>query len=316
MREASRSYRGHQLKEAMKSYSVVSIHGANELRHTRPPDGMESFRIMTQSITVVKLGGTEGVDFSAICRDAAELLNQGKQLVFVHGGSAEANILGESLGAPPKMITSPSGYTSRYTDRRTLEVFLMAVNGKVNSLLTEQLQMLGVNAFGLSGLDGKLIQATRKDSIQSVENGKRKIIRDDYTGKIECVNQAMLMILLDAGYLPVVAPVAVSEKGEALNVDADRAAAMIASTLQADTLILLTAVPGLMKNFPDESTLIQQLSQSQLAEANEMAQGRMKKKVLGAEEALKGGVIRVVIADGRIQNPISNALAGNGTVIQ
>lgn len=271
---------------------------------------------MIQSITVVKLGGTEGVDFSAICKDGAELLSQGRQLVFVHGGSVEANLLGESLGAPPKIITSPSGYTSRYTDRKTLEIFLMAVNGKVNSLLTEQLQMLGVNAFGLSGLDGKLLQATRKEAIQSVENGKRKIIRDDYTGKIEFVNQSLLTILLNAGYLPVVAPVAVSEKGEALNVDADRVAAMIASALKADTLILLTAVPGLMKNFPDESTLIRQITQSQLVEANEAAQGRMKKKILGAEEALKGGVRRVVIADGRIQNPISNALSGNGTVIQ
>ncbi len=271
---------------------------------------------MNNSIIVVKLGGTEGVDFSAICTDAVELLKQGKQLVLVHGGSSEANALGEAVGIPPKMITSPSGYTSRYTDRKTLEIFLMAVNGKVNSLLTEQLQMLGINAFGLSGLDGKLIQATRKDSIQSIENGKRKIIRDDYTGKIESVNSELLKMLIDAGFLPVIAPVAVSEKGEALNVDADRAAAMVASALKAETLILLTAVPGLMKNFPDESTLIRQLTQSQLAAASESAQGRMKKKVLGAEEALKGGVTRVIIADGRIQNPITNALEGNGTVIQ
>lgn len=268
------------------------------------------------SITVVKLGGTEGVDFSAICLDAAELLTMGKQLVFVHGGSAEANSMGEALGTLPRMITSPSGYTSRYTDRKTLEIFLMAVNGKVNSLLTEQLQMLGVNAFGLCGLDGRLMQATRKDSIQSIENGRRKIIRDDYTGKIESVNGELLMTLLSLGCLPVIAPVAVSEKGEALNVDADRAAAMVASTLRAETLLLLTAVPGLMKNFPDESTLIRQLSKNQLAAAGEAAHGRMKKKVLGAQEALEGGVCRVVIGDGRVQTPISNALAGNGTVIQ
>src|SRR5574339_444674 len=208
---------------------------------------------MSQSITVVKLGGTEGVDFSAICNDAAELLQQGNHLVFVHGGSAEANYLGEALGTPPKMITSPSGYTSRYTDRKTLEIFLMAVNGKVNSLLTEQLQMLRVNAFGLCGLDGRLMQATRKDSIQSIENGKRKIIRDDYTGKSETVDSHLLQLLLNAGYLPVVAPVAVSEKGEALNVDADRAAAKVACALHAEDLLLLTAVPGLMRNFPDES---------------------------------------------------------------
>jgi acetylglutamate/LysW-gamma-L-alpha-aminoadipate kinase len=268
------------------------------------------------SITVVKLGGTEGVDFSAICQDAAELLKQGNRLVLVHGGSAEANTLGEALGAPPKMITSPSGYTSRYTDRKTLEIFLMAVNGKVNSLLTEQLQMLGINAFGLSGLDGRVLRAIRKDSIQSIENGKRKMIRDDYTGKIEAVNSDLLCLLLNAGYLPVIAPVAVSQKGEALNVDADRAAAMVAAALHAETLILLTAVPGLMRNFPDESTLIRNVPQSQLAAASDMAQGRMKKKVLGAEEALKGGVNRVIIADGRIQHPISNALSGNGTVIQ
>lgn len=271
---------------------------------------------MSESVIVVKLGGTEGVDFSAICGDIVDLLQQGQRFVLVHGGSAEANALGEALGAPPKFITSPSGYTSRYTDRRTLEIFAMAVNGKVNTLLVEGLQNLGVNALGLSGLDGGLLRAVRKDSIQSVENGKRKIVRDDYTGKIESVNADLLNTLLDGGYLPVVAPMAVSQKGEALNVDADRAAAMLASALGAETLILLTAVLGLMRKFPDESTLIRQLPQSHLPEALEAAQGRMKKKVLGAEEALKGGVKRVLIADGRVERPVSEALLEKGTLIR
>jgi [amino group carrier protein]-L-2-aminoadipate 6-kinase len=271
---------------------------------------------MSQPVIVVKIGGTEGVDFSAICSDAAEIINQGKELVLVHGGSAEATALGKALGKPPKMITSPSGYTSRYTNRETLEIFLMAVNGKINSLLTEQLQMLGMNAFGLSGADGRLLQAKRKESIQSVENGKRFVIRDDFTGKIVSINTELLPMLLKAGYLPIIAPVAVSEKGEALNVDGDRAAAMVAASLEAETLILLTAVPGLLKNFPDESSLIQTLPKNQLKAAFEAAQGRMKKKILGAEEALQGGVGRVIIADGRIQNPIMNALKGEGTVIQ
>jgi acetylglutamate/LysW-gamma-L-alpha-aminoadipate kinase len=270
---------------------------------------------------VVKLGGTEGVDFSAVCGDTVALLSRGSQcepgtrLVLVHGGSSEANSLGDALGTPARFITSPSGFTSRYTDRKTLEIFLMAVKGKVNSLLVEQLQRLGVNAFGLCGMDGRLLQAMRKEAIQSIENGKRKIIRDDYTGKIEQVNVSLLELLLEAGCLPVVAPVAVSPAGEALNVDADRAAAKIAAALHAEVLILLTAVPGLLRNFPDESSLIRHLPQNQLTMALEVAQGRMKKKVLGAQEALQGGVGKVIIADGRIENPISMALQGHGTII-
>jgi [amino group carrier protein]-L-2-aminoadipate 6-kinase len=271
---------------------------------------------MSNNVIVVKLGGTEGVDFSAICQDAARLLAGGQRLVLVHGGSAEASQLGEALGYPARFITSPSGYTSRYTDRRTLEIFAMAVNGKVNTLLVERLQRLGVNALGLSGLDGRLMAATRKDTIQSIEKGKRKIIRDDYTGKIETINTALLQTLLEAGYLPVIAPLAVSAAGEALNVDADRAAAMLAAALKAGTLLLLTAVPGLMRSFPDESTLIQHLPHQKLEEALGFAEGRMKKKVLGAQEALQGGVGRVIIADGRAGSPISQALAGKGTIIE
>ena len=270
---------------------------------------------MSTPIIVVKLGGTEGVDFFAICQDAAALISKGQRLVLVHGGSAEANQLGDALGHPARFITAPSGYSSRYTDRRTLEIFAMAVNGKVNTLLVEQLQRLGVNALGLSGLDGRLMNAVRKDSIQSVENGKRKIIRDDYTGKIETINTPLLLTLLEAGYLPVVAPLAVSAAGEALNVDGDRAAAMLAAALKAETLLLLTAVPGLLRNFPDEGTLIRNLTPQKLEEALTFAEGRMKKKVLGAQEALQGGVTRVIIADGRVQNPISAALAGQGTLI-
>lgn len=269
----------------------------------------------TQSTIVVKLGGTEGVDFSAICQDVATLLEDGQRLVLVHGGSAEANALGEAVGYPPRFVTSPSGFTSRYTDRKTLEIFAMAVNGKVNTLLVEQLQGLGINALGLSGVDGRLMVAQRKAAIRIIENGKKKILRDDYTGKIEQVNAGLLDSLLDGGFTPVIAPMAVSEKGEALNVDADRAAAMVAAELKAATLLLLTAVPGLLKNFPDESSLIKTLSQSQLDTAIDYAQGRMKKKVLGSQEALQGGVGEVIIADGRVENPISNALAGQGTRI-
>mgnify|MGYP005815436105 CR=1 FL=1 len=271
---------------------------------------------MGTPIIVVKLGGAEGLDLSAFCEDTKRMEDQGRRLLLVHGGSAEANSLAEALGAPPRFITSPSGYTSRYTDRKTLEIFSMAVNGKINTLLVERLQTLGVNAFGLSGLDGRVLQATRKSAVQSIEHGKRRVIHDDHTGRIERVNHGLLWLLLDAGYVPVVAPMAAGQGGEALNVDADRAAAMVACALEAEALILLTAAPGLMEHYPDEGSLIARLSRAQLGAAGEAAQGRMKKKVLGAAEALEGGVKRVIIADGRVQDPITRALEGKGTVIQ
>lgn len=272
---------------------------------------------------VVKLGGTQGVDFSAVCRDAAGLISNGQQLVLVHGGSAEANELGTNLGYPPRFITSPSGYNSRYTDLRTLEIFCMAVNGKINTQLTSQLQALGVNALGLSGVDGRLICATRKEAIQSIENGRRKMIRDDYSGKIDGINVTLLNAVLGMGYTPVIAPLALGKNGETLNIDGDRAAALVAAALGSETLILLTAVPGLLRSFPDESTLIKALPAAKLDEALEYAEGRMKKKILGAKEALQGftqdgqanACKKVIIADGRVENPISRALEGQGTTI-
>jgi acetylglutamate/LysW-gamma-L-alpha-aminoadipate kinase len=264
---------------------------------------------------VVKLGGAQGVDFIGICREAAVLIKGGRRLVLVHGGSAEANSLGDALGHPPRFVTSPSGFTSRYTDRQTLEIFLMAVNGKINSLLVEQLQSQGVNALGLSGMDGRLLGARRKSTIRIVEGGRQKVLREDYTGKIESINGSLLEALLEMGLLPVIAPLAVSETGEALNVDADRAAAMIAGALKAHALVLLTAVPGLMQKFPDERTLVPVLPLDRLEEAMDFAEGRMKKKLLGAGEALHAGVGRVVIADGRKEDALSAALEGIGTVI-
>lgn len=264
---------------------------------------------------VVKLGGTEGVDFAAICQDVVTLQREGWRMVLVHGGSAEANALGEALGHPPRFVTSPSGFTSRYTDRKTLEIFAAAVNGRVNTLLVEQLQALGINALGLSGLDGRLLVARRKETIRIIENGRQKILRDDYTGTIEAVNVALLRLLLKEGYVPVVAPLALSPQGEALNVDADRAAAMIAAALQAATLVLLTGAPGLLRAFPDESSLIPRLTLAEMERALGYAEGRMKKKVLGAQEALRGGVGRVIIADGRYSQPLLKALQGGGTWI-
>jgi len=264
---------------------------------------------------VVKIGGAAGNNMDTVCEDLAALVKSGRQAVLVHGGSDETNAVSEKLGHPPKFVTSPSGFTSRYTDRETLEIFAMVTAGMINTLLVERLQKLGVNAFGLSGVDGKLMQARRKEAVRSVENGRVRLLHDDHTGTIERVDAPLLNMLIAAGLTPVVAPLAISPEGVALNVDADRAAAMVAGALRAESLVILTNVPGLMRRFPDESTLIPKIERSKLEEALKSAEGRMKKKVLGASEALGEGVGQVIFADSRIPQPISSALAGKGTVI-
>lgn len=264
---------------------------------------------------VVKVGGSAGNNYAALCDDLAAQRAAGARVVLVHGGSDETNRLGEALGHPPRFVTSPGGYTSRYTDRRTLELFMMAAGGLVNKLLVELLQARRVNAIGLSGLDGRLLEGKRKASIRIVEDGRQKILRDDWTGTIEQVNASLLTTLLDAGYMPVVAPLACSEQGEALNVDGDRAAAMIAAALRAETLLLLSNVPGLLRSFPDEASLIERIPRGELEQYQPFAEGRMKKKLLGAQEALERGVGQVVLGDARAAGCVSAALAGRGTVI-
>lgn len=265
---------------------------------------------------VVKVGGGAGIDYDALCADLAALTRAGQRIVLVHGGSHETNTLAERMEHPPRFVTSPSGYTSRYTDRATLEIFLMAVAGKINKLIVERLQRQEVNAIGLAGLDGRLLQGQRKAIIRIIEDGKQKILRDDWTGTIEQVNTNLLRLLLDGGYLPVIAPIAASTAGEALNVDGDRAAAAVAAALNADTLLLLTNVPGLLRAFPDEHSLIGRIPRADIDAYLPLAQGRMKKKILGASEALTQGVGRVILSDARNAEPISRALAGAGTVIE
>jgi acetylglutamate/LysW-gamma-L-alpha-aminoadipate kinase len=268
-------------------------------------------------VIVIKAGGGKGLDMSAVCGDVADLVKQGERVVLVHGGSHETNVISEQLGHPPRFVTSVSGHSSRYTDRETLEIFAMVVAGKINKTLVEQLQKLGVNAVGLCGVDGRLLEGQRKDTLRIVENGKTKVLRGDYSGVIEKVNTGLLETLLDAGYTPVVAPLAVSYEGDAVNVDGDRAAAAIGVALKADKVIILSNVPGLLREFPDESTLIASIPPARAEDYMERyAQGRMKKKILGAVEALRDGVRQVIIADGRVEHPLQKALAGQGTVIE
>lgn len=261
---------------------------------------------------VVKIGGAAGIDYEGLCNDLASLWADGQQIVLVHGGSAATDKLAEQLGHPTRTIVTPSGHVSRYTDRPTLEIFAMAT-ARINRLLVEQLQRRGVNALGLSGIDGGMLQARRKAVLRSVEEGRVRIIRDDWTGSVTTVNTQMIGSIMNCGYLPVIAPIALSEQGEMLNVDGDRAAAAIAGAVDADALLLLSNVCGLMEHFPDERSIVAHVPATKLEQAMDWAAGRMRKKVMATQEALAAMVPTVVIGDARRGQPIQDALKGHGT---
>jgi acetylglutamate/LysW-gamma-L-alpha-aminoadipate kinase len=264
---------------------------------------------------VVKVGGSKGIALDAVCQDVSALVKVGERLLLVHGGSYATNVLSTALGKPPRFVTSISGVESRYTDRETLEIFSMAYVGKMNKLFVERLQQLGVNAVGLCGADGRSMEGARKAAIKVIENGKRKVLRNDFTGRVERINTALLELLLDHGYTPVLCPPAISYEGEIINVDGDRAAAVLATAFHADTLIILSNVPGLLRDVQDDRSLIPHIDKTHLMSYMQVAEGRMKKKVMGAMEALAQGVRRVVLGDARLEHPIQQALQGRGTVI-
>jgi acetylglutamate/LysW-gamma-L-alpha-aminoadipate kinase len=266
-------------------------------------------------VIVVKVGGGTSLDVDAVVADIVTLRARGIELVLVHGGAQTTNAVAEALGHPPQFVTSESGHVSRRTDRRTLEIFSMVYCGQLNTMWVEKLQQQGINAVGLSGLDGRLFEGTRKDTLRIRVDGRRMVLRDDWTGTVERVNVSLLRLLMEAGYFPVLTPPGASTAGEAINVDGDRAAAMVAGALHAEALIILTDTPGLLRAFPDESTLITEIPRAHADEFMRFAEGRMKKKVIGAIEAIGEGVGKVVFADGRVPEPITRALAGAGTHI-
>lgn len=265
---------------------------------------------------VVKVGGGEGIRLEDVAASFGALIGMGVRAVLVHGGSHETDVLSARLGVPARTITSPSGHTSRRTDRATLEIFEMVYCGKINKTLVEMLRRRGVDALGMSGLDGGLWRGTRKSAIRSVENGRTVIIRDDLSGRVESVDAGLLNALLDAGKIPVLTPPAVTEEGEAINVDADRAAAATAAALGADELLLLSNVPGVLRDPADRASLITDVAADGMEAVRECAKGRMKNKVLAAEEAISGGVGRVVIGSAHAVDSIERARSGVGTVFE
>ncbi len=261
----------------------------------------------------IKIGGSvvDGLHPSTVS-DIKKVSEQEK-LILVHGGGKEVTKISEALGKEQKFIVSPGGIKSRYTDKETAEIFTMVMSGKINKMIVGMLQKNGIDAVGLSGVDGKIIQAERKKKLVVInEKGRKMIIDGGYTGKIKNVNASLIRSILDQGYVPVISPIAISEESDFLNVDGDRAAAYVAGKMQSDRILFLTNVDGLLM----DDKLVKKLS---LAEAKEILPKigfGMEKKILAATEALEMGVKEALVANGQKENPISTAMAhDNCTVI-
>ncbi len=269
---------------------------------------------------VVKIGGAKAVDPAGAVGDVAHLVANGRRVVVVHGGSTVVDETIERLGMEPEYVESASGVTGRFTDAETMEAFTMAMAGTLNTELTALFREAGVDAVGLSGVDGGILSGPRKSAVRVVEDGKKKIRRGEHSGRIESVNADLLSGLLADGYTPVVSPPMEGRESDGgvtpVNTDADRAAAAVAGALGAD-LVLLTDVTGVYADPDDPETLIEAASTPEAFAAVEAAaEGFMGKKVMAAKEALAGGSGRVIVADANVNDPIVAALGGSGTTIE
>ncbi|HET6458356.1 MAG TPA: [LysW]-aminoadipate/[LysW]-glutamate kinase [Nitrosopumilaceae archaeon] len=261
----------------------------------------------------IKIGGSvvDGLHPSTI--SDLKKVSEKEKVILVHGGGKEVTKISEALGKEQKFIVSPGGIKSRFTDKETVEIFTMVMSGKINKMIVRMLQKNGINAVGLSGIDGRIIQAERKKKLIVInEKGRKMAIDGGYTGKIKDVNSSLIKSILDQGYVPVISPIAISEESDFLNVDGDRAAAYVAGKMQSDKILFLTNVDGLLM----DEKLVKKLS---LAEAKEILPKigfGMEKKILAATESLEMGVKQALIANGQRENPISAAIAhDNCTVI-
>lgn len=265
---------------------------------------------------LIKIGGGKQMNLDFICGDIATLIQRGENVVVVHGANAIRDDLAKRLGIPTKTITSPSGVSSVYTDAAARDVFLMAYAGLQNKTIVATLQKYGVNAIGLSGIDGRLWEAKRKDVVYTVTQGKTKIIKDNLTGKVEKINAPLLRLLMHHQYVPVLCPPAISHDHEIVNTDNDVATALIAEALVIKKMVVLFEAPGMLRDVLDEKSVIPRIAKEDIDQYMHYAKGRMKKKLLGTIEAFKRGIQTIYWGDGRIKNPIQNALDGRGTMIK
>jgi [amino group carrier protein]-L-2-aminoadipate/L-glutamate 6-kinase len=201
---------------------------------------------------------------------------------------------------------------SRYTDKETAEIYTMVMSGKINKAIVGMLLRQGIKAAGIAGIDGSLLKAERKKKLLIInEKGRKMAIDGGYTGKICAVDPSLINTLLNAEYVPVVSPIALSEEFDALNVDGDRAAAYVAGGLKANKILFITNVSGLILN--DKLVTNMTLDQAKMA-LPKIGYG-MEKKIIACTEAIEMGVKESIIASGQVENPISSAIEHNNCTV-
>ncbi|XXK29452.1 [LysW]-aminoadipate kinase [Arenicellales bacterium nBUS_45] len=261
---------------------------------------------------IIKVGGGSGINLDGVVADLAAIK---ESFIVVLGANAARDRLAALTGHQKVELTSVSGYSSVYSDAEAIDLIMMAYSGLRNKRFVELCQQNSINALGLTGLDARLIQGKRNKGIKVREGGKT-LIKRDFSGKPESVNAELLRSLLDQGYRPVLSIPIVDEQGYAINSENDDIVAVLQKALGAQKVIQLIEAPGFLDNKDDENSLCPTLSVSELANREMAAEGRMKRKLLALTRLLKDGAAEVVIADGRTENPIFDALAGKGTTIK
>ena len=258
---------------------------------------------------IVKIGGGRAINAEGIARDLAAI---NEPSLVVLGGNAARDRLAEQLDQPTRILHSISGYDSVYSDQDALDIIMMSYAGLVRNRFVETCQKLGINAMGLSGLDGALIKGRRNRGIRVQESGKT-LIKRDYSGKPEQINRPLLNWLLAQGYTPVISIPIIDADGVAINADNDNIITVLHRVLNAKRIYQFIEAPGLLADRDDATSLIRTLSAGELRTREAAASGRMKRKLLALCQLFDEGPTEVVIADGRVESPIT--AASNGTLI-
>ena len=261
----------------------------------------------TGKVVVVKYGGNAMINEQLkqqVMEDMVLLWLIGVKVVLVHGGGPEITDMMKKLGKRSEFVDG-----LRVTDEETIEIVQMVLTGKVNKSLVNLLEMKGGNAIGLSGTDGRLIEATMKDE------------RLGFVGDITKINIEPVTGLLEKGYIPVISTIGCDEEGNVYNINGDTAAAHIAGALGAERLIMMTDIDGILEDKDDPDTLIPELTISEAKQlyGSGIISGGMIPKVDCCIEAIGKGVKNVVILDGRISHSILMELLtdeGAGTLIK